>query len=392
MSDHSSRFRSRWRAILTCAALILLSAAGVLFWRHAEVKQAQAAHTQPSAAIPVTVDLAATRDVPIYFSGLGIVQASNTTAIHSQVDGKLQSVNFVEGQTVHRGDVLIQIDPRFYQAALDQTKAKKGQDEAQLVSALKDLERFQTLVLKNAETQQNVDHQVALVGQVKATIAADEAAIESAQTQLDYTTIKAPTDGRMGIRQIDPGNIVHANDTTPIVILTQTKPISVVFTLPEKNLDDVRQAMARGAVSVVAYDQDDSKPLATGTLMLVDNVIDQTTGTIKLKATFSNDDEKLWSGEFVHARVLIDTRKGALTVPSAAIQRGPNGFYVWRVGPDGTAQAQPVQAGAAQGDLTVLDNGLAAGDRVVVQGQYRLQAGARVDAAPANKKVAGDAS
>ena len=196
----------------------------------------------------------------------------------------------------------------------------------------------------------------------------------------------------MGIRQIDPGNIVHANDTTPIVILTQTKPISVVFTLPEKNLDDVRQAMARGAVSVVAYDQDDSKPLATGTLMLVDNVIDQTTGTIKLKATFSNDDEKLWSGEFVHARVLIDTRKGALTVPSAAIQRGPNGFYVWRVGPDGTAQAQPVQAGAAQGDLTVLDNGLAAGDRVVVQGQYRLQAGARVDAAPANKKVAGDAS
>jgi len=391
MSDHSSRFRSRWRAILTCAALILLSAAGVLFWRHAEVKQAQAAHTQPSA-IPVTVDLAATRDVPIYFSGLGIVQASNTTAIHSQVDGKLQSVNFVEGQTVHRGDVLIQIDPRFYQAALDQTKAKKGQDEAQLVSALKDLERFQTLVLKNAETQQNVDHQVALVGQVKATIAADEAAIESAQTQLDYTTIKAPTDGRMGIRQIDPGNIVHANDTTPIVILTQTKPISVVFTLPEKNLDDVRQAMARGAVSVVAYDQDDSKPLATGTLMLVDNVIDQTTGTIKLKATFSNDDEKLWSGEFVHARVLIDTRKGALTVPSAAIQRGPNGFYVWRVGPDGTAQAQPVQAGAAQGDLTVLDNGLAAGDRVVVQGQYRLQAGARVDAAPANKKVAGDAS
>ena len=392
MSAHSSRrFRSRWHAVLTCAALILLSAAGVLFWRHAEVKQAQAAHTQPSA-IPVTVDVAATRDVPIYFSGLGIVQASNTTAIHSQVDGKLQSVNFAEGQTVHRGDVLIQIDPRFYQAALDQTKAKKGQDEAQLVSALKDLERFQTLVLKNAETQQNVDHQVALVGQVKATIAADEAAIESAQTQLDYTTIKAPTDGRMGIRQIDPGNIVHANDTTPIVILTQTKPISVVFTLPEKNLDDVRQAMARGAVSVVAYDQDDSKPLATGTLMLVDNVIDQTTGTIKLKATFSNDDEKLWSGEFVHARVLIDTRKGALTVPSAAIQRGPNGFYVWRVGPDGTAQAQSVQAGAAQGDLTVLDNGLAAGDRVVVQGQYRLQAGARVDAAPANKKVAGDAS
>ena len=240
MANHSSRsFRRRWHAVLTCAAIVLLSAAGVMFWRHSRVKPAQAARTQP-AAVPVTVDVAATRDVPIYLSGLGIVQASNTTAIHSQVDGKLQSVNFVEGQTVHQGDVLIQIDPRFYQAALDQAKAKKAQDEAQLVSAQKDLERFQTLVLKNAETQQNVDHQVALVGQVKATIEADQAAVESAQVQLDYTTIKAPTDGRMGIRQIDPGNIVHAVDTTPIVVLTQTKPISVIFTLPEKNLDDVR--------------------------------------------------------------------------------------------------------------------------------------------------------
>ena len=388
MADHSSRsFRSRWHAMLACAALILLSAAGVLFWRHTNVKQAQAAHTEQSA-VPVTVDIAATRDVPVYFSGLGIVQASNTTALHSQVDGKLQSVNFAEGQTVHQGDVLIQIDPRFYQAALDQAKAKKGQDEAQLVSAQKDLERFQTLVLKNAETQQNLDHQVALVGQVKATIEADQAAVESAQTQFDYTTIKAPTDGRMGIRQIDPGNIVHAADTAPIVILTQTKPISVIFNLPEKNLDDVRQAMSRGAVSVVAYDQDDNRPLATGTLTLIDNEIDQTTGTIKLKANFPNDDEKLWSGEFVHARVLIDTRKNALTVPSAAIQRGPQGYFVWRIQSDNTAQAQPVQAGAAQGDITVVDNGLSAGDRVVVNGQYRLQAGTRVDAGPVKAKAA----
>ena len=381
-NDTSRSFRNRWHKVLACAALILLTAAGVLFWRHTRVEPANAVSAQP-AAVPVTVDIAATRDVAIYFSGLGIVQASNTTALHSQVDGKLQSVNFVEGQTVRQGDVLIQIDPRFYQAALDQAKAKKGVDEAQLVSAQKDLERFQTLVAKNAETVQNLDHQVALVGQVKATIEADQATIESAQTQLDYTTIKAPTDGRMGIRQIDPGNIVHAADTAPIVILTQTKPISVIFTLPEKNLDDVRQAMARGAVSVVAYDQDDNKPLATGTLMLVDNEIDQTTGTIKLKASFPNDDEKLWSGEFVHARVLIDTRKGVLTVPSAAIQRGPNGFFVWRIKPDNTAQAQPVQAGAPQGDLTVVDDGLSAGDRVVVNGQYRLQAGTHVEAAQA---------
>jgi multidrug efflux system membrane fusion protein len=388
MADPSSRSRrSRRHAIVACAALIVLSAAGVLFWRHSRVEPAHAALAQ-QAAVPVTVDVATTRDVPIYFSGLGIVQASNTTALHSQVDGKLQSVNFVEGQTVHQGDVLIQIDPRFYQAALDQAKAKKGQDEALLVSAQKDLERFQTLVAKNAETVQNLDHQVALVGQVKATIAADQAAVESAQTQFDYTTIKAPTDGRMGIRQIDPGNIVHAADTAPIVILTQTKPISVIFTLPEKNLDDVRQAMARGAVSVVTYDQDDNKPLATGTLMLVDNEIDQTTGTIKLKASFPNADEKLWSGEFVHARVLIDTRKGVLTVPSAAIQRGPQGYFVWRIQPDNTAQAQPVQAGAPQGDLTVVDDGLSAGDRIVVNGQYRLQAGTRVDAGPVKAKTA----
>jgi multidrug efflux system membrane fusion protein len=327
--------------------------------------------------------MAKTRNVPVYFSGLGAVQASNTSAIHSQVDGKLQSVNFVEGQMVRQGDVLVQIDPRFYQAALDQAKAKKAQDDAQLVSAQKDLERFQTLVLKNAETQQNLDHQVALVGQVKATIEADQAAVESAQVQFDYTTIKAPTDGRMGIRQIDPGNIIHASDTTPVVILTQTKPISVIFTLPEKNLDDVRAAMARGGVSVVAYDQDDKNAIATGTLMLVDNVIDQTTGTIKLKASFPNDDEKLWSGEFVHAHVLIDTRKDALTVPTAAVQRGPNGLYVWRIAPDGTAQTQAVQTGAVQSGMTLIENGLSAGDRVVVQGQYRLQAGAHVEATQA---------
>jgi membrane fusion protein, multidrug efflux system len=378
MTDHSSRSRRATRhIILACLAVAVIAAAAAYYWRRPD-DPAQSHARAP--AVPVTTDVASTRDVPIYLSGLGIVQASNTTALHSQVDGKLQSVNFVEGQMVRQGDVLVQIDPRFYQAALDQAKAKKAQDAAQLVSAQKDLERFQTLVLKNAETQQNVDHQIALVAQVKATIEADQAAVESAQVQLDYTTIKAPTDGRMGIRQIDPGNIIHANDTTPIVVLTQTKPISVIFTLPEKNLDDVRAAMARGEVSVVAYDQDDKNPLATGTLALVDNVIDQTTGTIKLKATFPNADEKLWSGEFVHARVLVDTRKDALTVPTAAIQRGPSGFYVWRIQPDGTAQAQPVQAGAAQSGVTVLEDGLSAGDRVVVQGQYRLQAGARVDA------------
>jgi len=340
----------------------------------------------------VTVDVARIRDVPIYLSGLGNVQAWNTTALHTQVDGKLQSVNFVEGQSVRRGDVLVQIDPRYYQAALDQAKAKKAQDQAQLIAAQKDLERYRTLVARMAETQQNVDRQTGVVGQVTASIDADTAAIESAQTQFDYTTIKAPTDGRMGIRQIDPGNIVHVTDTSPIATLTQVKPIAVIFTLPEKYLSDVRRAMARGPVTVIAYDQNDQQPLASGTLMLIDNQIDMRSGTIKLKASFPNQDEALWPGEFVHVRVLIETRKNAVTVPSAALERGPDGYHVWRVSSEGIAQAQPVQASNADGDVTVVDDGLSAGDRVVIKGQYRLQQGAHVDASPVAAKTAGDGS
>jgi multidrug efflux system membrane fusion protein len=383
--------RPRFR-IFVCLALIGLAAGGFAYWRYSTTNSAESTR-RPQPAVPATVASVVTQDVPIYLMGLGIVQASNTTTLHTQVDGKLQTVNFTEGRMVRRGDVLAQIDPRLYQAALDQAKAKKAQDEAQLISASKDLERIQSLVASAAGTQQNLDRQIAVVAQVKATIQADQAAIESAQTQVDYTTIRAPTDGRMGIRQIDPGNILRANDATgTIAVLTQTKPIAVIFTLPEKNLEDVRRAMARGPVEIIAYDQDDTKALATGTLMLIDNQIDQTTGTIKLKATFPNDDERLWSGEFVHVRLLNETRKNALVVPSQAIQRGPKGLFVWRVQPDGTAQPQPVEAPASQGGITVVANGVAAGDRVVTDGQYRLQAGMRVEAKPFAAQASGDAS
>jgi multidrug efflux system membrane fusion protein len=331
------------------------------------------------SAIPVSIADAGYQDVPIYLAGLGNVQAFNTTAIHTQVDGKLQSVNFVEGQEVHKGDVLVQIDPRYYQAALDQAKGKKAEDEAQLVSAQKDLERIQTLLAKSFETHQDLDHQTALVGQLKATIEADQAAIEGAQTQLEYTTIRAPIDGRTGIRQIDPGNIVHTTDTTPVVVLTQTHPISIVFTLPEGSLSDMRQAIARGPVTVLAYDQNDAQRLGTGTLLLVDNEIDQTTSTIRLKATFPNDDEALWPGEFVHVRVLVDTRKHVVTAPSVAVQRGPQGLYVWMVRPDNTADAHPIDVGPSQGDVTIINGGISAGDQVVVNGQYRLQPGSRIE-------------
>jgi len=390
MADPFSRpHRRRRYAVVACIGAILLVTATAFVWWHSTTRHDQTATRTPPPPIPVTTDVAAIRDVPIYLSGLGNVQASNTTAIHTQVDGKLQSVSFVEGQSVRKGDILIQIDPRYYQAALDQAKAKKAQDQAQLVGAQKDLERFRTLVAKLAETQQNFDRQTAVVGQVTASIDADTAAIESAQTQLDYTTIRAPTDGRMGIRQIDPGNIVHVADAAPMVILTQTKPISVIFTLPEKNLADVRRAMARGPATVIAYDADEHQPLATGTLMLIDNQIDQTTGTIKLKATFPNDKEELWSGEFVHAHVQIETRKNAVTVPAAALERGPDGFHVWRVNADGVAEALPVQTRDMQGDIAVIDQGISGGDRVVIKGQYRLQQGSHVDAKPIAATTAG---
>lgn len=385
------RRRRRWIAI--AAAIVITAAAGLAYWQYGNYETREAVK-RPPAAVPVTVAKVTTEDVPVYLTGIGIVQASNTTSIRTQVDGKLQSVNFIEGQMVHRGDVLAQIDPTLYKAALDQAKAKKAQDAAQLVSVTKDLERIRTLIEKAADTQQNFDRQTALVAQVKATIDADQAAIESAQAQLDYSTIKAPTDGRMGIRQIDPGNFLRANDTTgagTIVVLTQTKPISVIFTLPEKNLGDVKQAMARGPVEIIAFDQDDAKQLATGTLMLVDNVIDQTTGTIKLKATFPNDDERLWSGEFVHVRLLNQMRDKALVVPSAAIQRGPKGLFVWRI-ENGTAKPQHVEAAESQGGTTVVTKGVAAGDQVVINGQYRLQTGTRVETKPVAAQAVGDAS
>ena len=388
--------KRRRRPVLWVSLAILMigAAAGFAYWQWVPRQHKEAAK-RPAAAVPVTVARVTTEDVPVYLTGLGLVQASNTTTIRTQVDGKLQSVSFTEGQMVKRGDVLAQIDPRLYQAALDQAKAKKAQDEAQLISVTKDLERIQTLIQKAAETQQNFDRQTALVAQVKATIQADTAAIESAQTQLDYTTIRAPTDGRMGIRQTDPGNFLRANDTTgggTIAILTQIKPISVIFTLPEKNLEDVRQAMARGPVEVLAFDQDDKTRLASGKLMLIDNVIDQSTGTIKLKATFLNDDERLWSGEFVHARLLHETQQNALVVPSAAIQRGPKGLFVWRIEQGGTASPRNVEVAQSQNGSTVVTSGLTLDDQVVINGQYRLQNGARVETRPIAGQAAGDAS
>jgi multidrug efflux system membrane fusion protein len=338
--------------------------------------------------VPVTVAEVSQRDVPIYLDGLGTVQASNTVAVHSQVDGKLQSVNFVEGQRVRAGDVLAVVDPRPFQAALDQAKAKKAQDGAQLVSDAKDLARFQDLVKKGAGTQQAVDQQQAKVDALNATIASDQAGIENAETQLSYATITAPINGRVGFRQVDAGNIVHAGDQTPITVLTDLTPTMVIFTLPQRDLPSVQEAMAKSEVQVVALDQDNTRELGQGKLLLIDNQIDQTTSTIRLKASFPNEDERLWPGEFIHTRVLVETLKDAVTIPSAAVQRNSQGLLAWVVKPDNTAENRPIQGGPTQNDMSVVESGLKPGEQVVVSGQYRLRPGVKVEATPAQAPVA----
>jgi multidrug efflux system membrane fusion protein len=377
-SNSGGPVRRRRRIVAIGVAVIILAGGGWYWYR---VSPSQPARVGPAAsrpAIPVSVAVAARQDVPIYVTGLGTVQGSFTIAIHSQVDGIMQEVKFTEGQHVRKGDVLAQIEPRLFQAALDQAKAKKSQDAATLGAAEKDLERSKTLVVRSVTTQQTLDQQQARVDQLKASIDADEAAIETAQAQLDFTTIRAPSDGRIGVRLVDPGNLVHASDSRPIANLVLTQPSAVLFTLPMQVLDDLRDAMARGPVEVTAYDQNNRRLLSTGKLLLIDNAIDQATATIRLKAMFDNADERLWPGEFVNARVSLETRRNVVAVPTTVVQRGQQGLFAWIVNADNLAEPRRIELGPASGDLTVINTGLAEGDRVVTDGQYKLQANARV--------------
>jgi membrane fusion protein, multidrug efflux system len=368
----------KYRGAATALLIIALLAVGGLVFRQTRPIAQVPARAAP--AIPVTVTPAASRDVPIYLDALGTVSASNTVAIRAQITGTLQSVAFTEGQDVRKGDTLAVIDPRPLQAALAQAVARKAQDQAQLVSAQKDLVRFSDLAKRDYATQQSLDQQQAKVDQLKAMIDADQAAIESAQTQLSYANIAAPFDGRVGFRQLDAGNIIHPTDANPLTVLTKIKPSVAIFTLPQKNLGAVREAMLRGPVEVIAFDQDGKVQLAAGTLMLIDNVIDQVTSTIRLKAQFRNDDSRLWPGEFVRVRAQVDTRAQVVTIPPPALQRGPQGLYAWVIKPDNTAEQRPLEVEVAGSDTVIISKGLTAGERVVVNGQYRLQAGTRVDA------------
>ena len=372
------RFRGLAVALVTVAALI---GAGTYWWTRPATKSV----VNEAPPVPVTIAAAASRNVPIYLDALGTVSAANTVSIRSQITGTLQTVNFTEGQEVHQGDTLAVIDPRPLQAALTQAIAKKAQDQAQLISAQKDLTRFTDLAKRDFATQQSVDQQQAKVDQLKAMIDADQGAIENAQTQLSYATITAPFDGRVGFRQLDAGNIIHPTDTNPLTVLTQIKPSMVIFTLPQGNLGGVREAMLRGKVAVLAFDQDGAHQLAHGELLLIDNQIDQATSTIRLKARFPNDGSRLWPGEFVRVRAQVEARENVVTIPPPALQRGPNGLYAWVIKPDSTAEQRALEAATVDGDTVIVSKGLAAGEKVVTNGQYRLQAGTRVEAKPAQQ-------
>lgn len=366
---------SRQKIFLVAGIAAVCLAGAIIVWRHAKSQVTQAA----APRIPVTATEAVQRDVPIYYDALGTVLAENTVALRAQVTGQIVSVEFVQGQEVRKGDVLAKIDAAPFKATLDQNLAKKTDDEAQLVDAQKDLARFTTLARKDFETQQNVDQQQAKVDHFKASIDSDQAGIEAAQIQLNYATIIAPIDGVVGFRQVDVGNIIHTNDANPLTVLTQIKPCTAIFTLPQSDLGPVREAMLHGTVSVLAFDQNDEMQLAEGKLLLINNQIDQTTSTIQLKAEFPNDDERLWPGEFVHIHILITTRKNAVTIPPVAVQRGPDGFYVWVIKPDNTVEQRPIDALTVNDDTAVASKGLNAGERVVVNGQSRLDVGVHVE-------------
>ena len=328
--------------------------------------------------VPVLATAAVTADVPVYLTAVGTAQALNTVTVKPQVDGKLIAVDFSEGQDVQKGDVLARIDPTTFQAALDQVKAKKAQDEALLANARNDLERYERLAASNAINRQQADTQKALVAQYTAQVKADEAAIESAQATLSYTDIRAPISGRTGIRQVDAGNIVRASDSNGIVTIAQIKPIAVLFSLPQQDIRTVNDAFAKGPLPADALRSDSNRPIEAGRLTVVDNQVDASTGTVKLKAEFANANLQLWPGQFVNVRLKIDILQHVTVIPTGAVQRGPNGTFVYVVGEDGKAAMRPIKVQKQDEMQTVVASGVSPGDRVVTTGFARLTDGASV--------------
>jgi membrane fusion protein, multidrug efflux system len=332
----------------------------------------------PDPAVPVVTEKLQTSDVPIVMSGIATVVAYNVVDVHAQVTGTIDQIGFVEGQTVHPGSLIAQLDPRPFQASLQQAEANLARDQANLDNARTNLGRYTPLLKQGFASAQQVTDQASTVTQLEASVAGDKAAIFNAQTQLGYTTIASPIDGVTGIKDVDIGNIVQPSSTTPIVTITQIQPISVVFTLPQKDVAEVQAAMAKGSLTTVAYGQDDRTELGQGTLLLVDNTINQSSGTVQLKATFPNANRALWPGEFVNVRLIVRVQHNGITVPLSALQQGQSGELVYIVQPDGTVQQRPVTVTQTLDGRALIDQGAKAGDVVVTQGQYRLSNGIKV--------------
>ncbi|MCI2809100.1 efflux RND transporter periplasmic adaptor subunit [Eoetvoesiella caeni] len=378
----------KWRWV---AGLLLVLAAGIwLVLRYGDKAPAAAR----SAPVVVTTTLVRQHDIPIYLMGVGTVVATQSVTVKARIDGQLDKVGFTEGQDVSGGQLLAQLDPRVQQAQLDQALAQKAKDKSQLANARLDLHRYTELMKQNATTRQILDTQRALVAQLEAALQFDDAQISAAQTQLSFTRITAPIRGRVGARLVDPGNIVHAGDANGLVVINQIDPISVVFTLPEESFQDINHALRSSAepLAVEAYPRKGTEVLGRGRLVLLDNRIDTDSGTVQLKGSFANEEHKLWPGQYVRIHLILGQRKQALTVPAAVVQRGPDGIYAYAVAADDTVHIQPIELIGIQDGLAVVGKGLRAGQRVVIDGQYKLKPGLKVvesqavpDAAAAEK-------
>jgi multidrug efflux system membrane fusion protein len=377
--DAEPKLAGRSKPFVVAALVVVATLLGWFVYHRSHSSTRLATARGQAMPVPVSEGIVSTRDVPIYLDGLGTVQAFNTVTVRARVDGQLMKVAFKEGQDVHTGDVLAQLDPAPYQAALDQAVAKKAQDAAQLTNARVDVQRYAELLKTDSITHQIYDTQKALVSQFEATVNADQAAAESAKVNLDYTTIRSPIDGRVGIRQVDVGNIVHASDANGLVVVTQLRPISVLFTLPEQVLSELQDNQETETnYTVLAVSRDNTNVLAEGKLAVVDNQIDTTTGTIKLKATFANGNVRLWPGQFVNTRLLLTTRKDSPVVPASVVQRGPDGAFAFVIQEDQTVTMRALKVVQIEGGTALIDQGLKPGERVVVDGQYKLQPGSHV--------------
>jgi multidrug efflux system membrane fusion protein len=370
----------RKTVIFSTLLVVVLTTGGVLAFTHKFPFERSAAPAAATPAVPVVAGVVTQHDVPIYLTGVGTVIAYNTTVVRSQIQGQLISINFTEGQNVHTGDLLAQIDPRPYQAQIDQLTANRDRDQAQLTNAEANLNRYTTLGIKGWATPQLVETQKAQVAQLQNAIKSDEALIEAAKVQMSYTRLTSPIDGVVGIRQIDIGNVIHPTDPNGLVIVTQIEPISLIFTLPESVLPQVQQQQekTKTPLAVLAYSQDNTIKLDEGTLGLVNNQILQTTGSIQLKANFPNKAHRLWPGQLVNARLLVDTRHNGLTVAASVVQQGSNGPYAYVINPDTSVEVRSIKVAQISEGQALIDSGLTANEQVVVDGQYKLQAGTRV--------------